>query len=225
MNLFRQLGRAILVLLPWALRRRLLVWCFGYRLDPSSRIGFSWVFPDHLEMGPGAWIGHLNMVKGMATMRMAAGSNIGKLNWITGEPKRGGRHFSDEPDRHPALLMDEGASITGRHFIDCSNTLSIGAFTIVAGNRSQIYTHAVDLEHSRQASQPVTIGHHCFIGAGAVILPGAKVPDCSVVGAMSLARGDLGEPYGLYAGVPARLVKRFDPEKTKFFSRTRSWVD
>jgi len=44
------------------------------------------------------------------------------------------------------------------------------------------------------------------IGAGSIILPDVKVGEGVAVGAMSLIKNDL-EPWGIYAGVPAKRIK------------------
>lgn len=52
----------------------------------------------------------------------------------------------------------------------------------------------------------VTIGEYCWVGAGATVLSGSKVGDRTVVGAMSLVRGDL-DADSLYVGIPARKIR------------------
>jgi acetyltransferase-like isoleucine patch superfamily enzyme len=51
------------------------------------------------------------------------------------------------------------------------------------------------------------IGHHVSIGTGATILP-VRICDHVVVGAGAVVTKDLTEP-GVYAGNPARLLRRF----------------
>jgi len=56
----------------------------------------------------------------------------------------------------------------------------------------------------------VIIGNDVWIGSEALILSGVKIGDGAVVGARSLVAKDI-EPYSIYAGNPARLIrKRFD---------------
>jgi acetyltransferase-like isoleucine patch superfamily enzyme len=52
-------------------------------------------------------------------------------------------------------------------------------------------------------SLPVRIGRHVIVGAGSVILPGVVLGDGVAVGALSLVNQDC-QPFGVYAGVPAR---------------------
>ncbi len=55
----------------------------------------------------------------------------------------------------------------------------------------------------------VRIGRHCVIGANSVILPGTVIPDGVAVGALSLVGPKTRlTSYGLYAGCPARLLRR-----------------
>ncbi len=53
---------------------------------------------------------------------------------------------------------------------------------------------------------PVYIGAHVIVGTGSTILPGLRVEEGCAVGAMSLLREST-EPWGIYAGVPARRLR------------------
>jgi acetyltransferase-like isoleucine patch superfamily enzyme len=58
---------------------------------------------------------------------------------------------------------------------------------------------------------PVEIGSGSWLGAGAVILPGARLGRNVVVGAGSVVRGEVPD-HAVVAGAPARIVRRLDPE-------------
>ena len=61
--------------------------------------------------------------------------------------------------------------------------------------------------------EDVVIGDDVWIGAGAIILKGVEVGEGSVIGAGSVVTRSL-EPYGIYAGNPARKIKdRFTPDE------------
>lgn len=53
---------------------------------------------------------------------------------------------------------------------------------------------------------PVRIGDRCWIGVGATILPGVTIGDSCIIAAGAVVTGDC-DPFGLYAGVPARRVR------------------
>lgn len=83
--------------------------------------------------------------------------------------------------------------------------------------------HGIALDGGLIADQPLTrrgirIGDDVWIGAGARILDGADIGDGCVVGAGAVVRGRL-EPLGIYAGVPARLVRMREPTMRYLKSR------
>jgi len=53
---------------------------------------------------------------------------------------------------------------------------------------------------------PIHLGRYSIVGAHSVVLPGASLGEGAVVGALSLVKEPL-PPWGVYAGVPARLVR------------------
>lgn len=56
----------------------------------------------------------------------------------------------------------------------------------------------------------VWIGRGTLIGFRSVLLPGVEVPDYSVVGAGSVVSGKLTHEHAVYAGNPARLIRRVE---------------
>jgi acetyltransferase-like isoleucine patch superfamily enzyme len=219
----KRLLAALLLILPWRLRRIILITIFGYKIHSTARIGFSIVCPDRLEMDAGARIGSLTMCKGISLLKMGEKSSIGSLNWITGFPEGDRTFFGADVGRRPELVLGAQAAVTTRHFIDCTNSVQIGRFTTFAGARSQILTHSIDLHECRQSSKPVRIGEYCFVGTGCVLLAGSALPDYSVLGACSLLNKEFSEPYFLYAGNPARAIKQL-PEDLAYFKRLTGFV-
>ena len=57
---------------------------------------------------------------------------------------------------------------------------------------------------------PVTIGSGCWIGAGAIILPGVTIGDGCVVGTGAVVTQDC-KPDAVYGGVPARHIRDLPP--------------
>jgi len=210
--------------MPWILKRRLLTLLYGYNLHPTARIGFSWIYPSHLFMAPGAKIGHFSTAIHLDEIRMDAKSSIGRNNWITGfSSLKITKHFQHQPDRKSILLMAEGSAITKNHHLDCTSPISIGKFTIIAGYQSQFLTHAIDIIESRQDSNPITIGSYCFVSTNVLILGGSILPDFCVLGAKSLLNKKYEDNYTLYAGLPAVPVKKITKD-AKFFLREEAFV-
>lgn len=222
--MMKLLLRLLIVLLPWPLRRRALnAWC-GYQLAPGSHVGLAWVFPRRLVMARGARIGHLTVVKGLDLLEMGERSSIGRLNWISAFPTgTGSPHFAHLQSRRAELSLEEHSAITHRHIVDCTERVEIGKFSTLAGFRSQILTHSIDLDACRQDASPVRIGHYCFVGTACTILGGAVLPDHSVLGAHSLLNKAHTTSYRLYGGVPATALTELRPDLA-YFARQQGFV-
>ncbi len=208
--------KILLLLLPWSLRRHLLQRLYGYELHPESRIGLAWVYPRHLAMAAGSRIDHLTVVKGLDRVSMAEFAGIGRLNWISGYPSGLPPHFAHQLDRRPELELAPHAAITNRHILDCTDRISVGAFATIAGFRSQLLTHSINLENCRQESRPIHIGAYCFVGTACTVLGGANLPDYCVLGAHSLLNKSFTETYTLYAGVPAEARRELGRDLAYF---------
>jgi serine acetyltransferase len=209
--------------LPWSVRREILKKQFGYEIHPGAKIGWAWVFPSRLIMEEGTRIDHLTVCKNIDLLHLKAHSTIGRGNWITGFPLGPSPHFAHQTDRHPELIVEEHSAITHRHLIDCTNSVTIGKFTTVAGFQSQIITHWIDIEQSRQTSAPVRIGDYCFVGTNSVLMGGSALPNFCVLGAKSFLNKAFTETHQLYGGVPARPVQSLSPD-CKYFRRTEGFV-
>ncbi|MEM9403002.1 MAG: acyltransferase [Pseudomonadota bacterium] len=211
------------LLFPWSLRRRLLNLSSANVIHREARIGLSLVRCDRLELGRGVRIGHFNVIKGLSQLTMGESASIGHWNWISGYPLSGTARFHGV-DRDPSLHVGDHSAITQHHRFDVSDRLEIGSFSIVAGYATQILTHAINVEASRQDVAPVTIGSYSFIGTRCVILPGSGFPSRSVLAAGAVLASTFSDEYVLYGGVPAKTIKTL-PEDAAFFSRSSGHVD
>jgi hypothetical protein len=84
--------------------------------------------------------------------------------------------------------------------------IEIGAHSIIAsGVRIIAHDAAIKRLTGYTEVRPVVIGERCYIGAGAIVLPGAVIGDDAIIGAGALVRGEV--PAGSVAvGNPARVV-------------------
>lgn len=200
---------SILVIpLPWVIRRFFYRTLLGYKISDGAWIGRSIVSVNCLFMGGGSRIGSMTIVRNLESLDMGESSRIGSFNWIFGLIDSQNKHFRASPERKSVLKLSAHAAITARHIIDCIDAVSIGFCSILAGHRSQVLTHSVDLYSSEQTCGPVTIGDYCFVGTGCIVLKGAKLPDYSILGAGSVfSRAIEDENYFLYSGNPAKPIK------------------
>jgi len=71
----------------------------------------------------------------------------------------------------------------------------------------------------------IVIGNDVWFGMRVIVLPGVRVADGCVVGAGSVVTDSLTEPYGIYAGNPARLLRhRFSPHVVKWLCAVQWWT-
>ncbi|RDC66096.1 acyltransferase [Adhaeribacter pallidiroseus] len=210
--------------LPWPLRRRVLQQWFGYKIHASARIGLAWVFPRKLVMGANSRIDHFTVAIHLDQIEMAKDATIGRGNWITGFPTQSdSSHFKHQFERRAELRLGEAAAITKNHHLDCTNAIEIGRFATIAGYQSQFLTHSIDVLENRQDSTPISIGEYAFVGTNVVVLGGAKLPACSVLGAKSLLNKVYAQEWTLYGGVPAKPIQEI-PRSAKYFTRQEGFV-
>lgn len=75
-------------------------------------------------------------------------------------------------------------------------------------------------EKSYQFNVPVHIGRRCWIGAGAIILPGVTIGDDTVIGAGSVVTKDI--PAKVVAvGNPCRVMREIGERDRKFYFKDR----
>lgn len=208
--------------LPWRLRRPLLERLLGYELHPTARIGVSWIAPRELVLKEGASISHFSICRNLDRLELGESAVIGSFNWITGGASPETGHFAEE-ERDRALILGDHAGLTSRHIVDCTNLVEIGRFSTVAGYRSLLMTHSIDLELSRQVSAAIRVGEYCFVGARCTLLAGSQLPDYSVLAAGSVLVEAYDETHRLYAGVPARPQKQLAADLL-YFARRHGYV-
>lgn len=215
---------ALCVFLPFPIKRLIYLKVFEWEVDRSARIGLAFIWAKSVKIGPGASIGHFTVLRNLDLLELNEKASVG--NWCYGTALNFGstKHFTDNPLRNPSLMLGKSASITGRHYLDCNDAITIGEFTTVAGRQTLFYTHGINIISNRQECAPISIGRYCIIGARCMIVKGAILPDYSVLGAQSVLSSRHEQPYGLYAGNPATLVKSLSRD-AMYFTRTDRFVD
>lgn len=99
-----------------------------------------------------------------------------------------------------------------------TNDLIIGAKLNIRGNNSIISWDCLilDTDFHRiykdgniiNENKLIEIGNHVWIGAKSTILKGTKIADGSVIEAGNLCTGLLSDEKSIYAGQPAKLIKK-----------------
>lgn len=114
------------------------------------------------------------------------------------------------------LHIDDDISIGQNVHITSGSDLKIGKATTILANvfitnidhdYQEIGTHILKQKKIIKKTQ---IGENCYIGIGACIQAGTILGKQCVVGANAVVRG-LFPDYSVIVGIPARVVKRYDP--------------
>lgn len=95
------------------------------------------------------------------------------------------------------IKISDFAGLSSRVSVYSSNDDYSGAF---------LTNPTIPKEFTNVSHGPVSIGRHAIVGSGSVILPNVTLHDGVAIGALSMANRDC-EAFGVYTGVPARLVK------------------
>jgi acetyltransferase-like isoleucine patch superfamily enzyme len=191
--------------LPGTVRRQLFRQWLGWDIDSTAKVGLSVIDARHVYMGSHVRIGHFNVLRNLERLSLHDNADIGQWNWITSDPTLA-RLISDGG----SLTLDNHSAVTSRHYLDCAGGISLGEFTIVAGIRSTILSHQIDLVESRQTVLPVTIGTHCFLGSDVRVTPGSVITDRCMVAMGAVVAKNLEQSGMMYGGVPAQPLKSVD---------------
>lgn len=93
-------------------------------------------------------------------------------------------------------------------YINADNGITIGDFTNLGPRVGLISANHDAVDNAvRAAAPPLRIGRFCWLGMGAVVLPGVELGDFTVVGAGAVVTRSFPAGYCVVAGNPARLLR------------------
>ncbi|HEY1653199.1 MAG TPA: hypothetical protein VGG09_15040 [Acidimicrobiales bacterium] len=205
----------VFAFLPMPLKRIVAKWVYRWDIHPTAYIGPSVLVVQHLSMGPGAAIGARNVITNLNELRMAEGAAIGSGNLIKGWWDHPTDHLTE---RNPAIFLGEHSQIASYHYIDCVDTLELGPHAAIAGFRSTVLTHSIDVVRDRYVAGPVVLGSHAGVMSGCMLLAGTQIPSRCIVSAGSVVTTKLKQELTFYRGNPAEAVRSL-PDTLRYFHR------
>jgi acetyltransferase-like isoleucine patch superfamily enzyme len=110
------------------------------------------------------------------------------------------------------VALEDDVSINSLTHIFGAGGVHIGARTLISAscNIASI-THSEQIAtRGRGIELPVVIEEDCWLGAGAIVLPGVRIGRGSIIGAGAVVTKDI-PPLSLAVGVPARVVRQIAP--------------
>ncbi|MER5481385.1 acyltransferase [Streptomyces sp. NPDC002734] len=110
------------------------------------------------------------------------------------------------------VVLGRGSHVIADTTVSIGDDCYFGPYVYVTSTN-----HSYDDPHQPIGKQwprtdPVEIGPGCWIGTGAVILPGARIGRNVVVGAGSVVRGVVPD-HSVVVGAPAKVVRRWTPDQ------------
>ncbi|MFY8127749.1 MAG: acyltransferase [Chitinophagaceae bacterium] len=109
------------------------------------------------------------------------------------------------------------------NYIQAFGKIYIGDYTQIAPNVGIITGNHDLYDNSKHIIKNVTIGKYCWIGMGAIILPGVELGDYTIVAAGSIVTKSFNEGYCVIGGNPAKLIKSLDKNNCVFHKSTNEY--
>lgn len=104
------------------------------------------------------------------------------------------------------LVLEAGVSVGWFVELDARGGIKIGHDTNISSHVKLITgSHDIDSPDFKADFLPIYIGHHVWIGTGAIILQGVKIGDGAIVAAGAVVTKDV-EPWTVVGGVPAQII-------------------
>lgn len=107
-------------------------------------------------------------------------------------------------------LIGRGSSIVGHFSIEIGDDVCTGPHVYVTDQNHGYEDLDVPIRLQQMPERPVAIGEGSWLGAGAIVLPGARIGRHVAVAAGSVVTGELPD-YCVAAGAPARVIRRYVP--------------
>lgn len=98
-------------------------------------------------------------------------------------------------------------AVVARQRIEIGDDVTLAPDVYVTDHNHRYDDPEVPIARQWVDAEPVRIGAGCWLGAGAVVLPGTTLGRNVVVAAGSVVRGEVPD-HAIAAGVPARVVRR-----------------
>ena len=198
------------ICLPAALKRVYYRRVFGWTVGRRVRVGLSYLDAATADLADDVRIGHFNILRNLADLRIGAGTYFLNFNQVSGA-----RSVNDPVRFASRLAIGSQVFFMSHHFVDVAGTVTIGDRTTVGGRDTHVWSHTLGVEPDGSGqikAIDVTIGADCYLGARVTVV-GCSIPVRTFVGAGSVVTKSFpADPDGhrvLLAGNPAAVRKRY----------------
>lgn len=106
------------------------------------------------------------------------------------------------------VAINDGTWINAKGGVTIGDDTIIGPGVIIHSSNHNFMDRDRLISEQGHTDAPVNIGRDVWICGGAIVLPGATIPDGCVIGAGGVVtRGSDLKPYSVSVGVPVRIIK------------------
>lgn len=162
-------------------------------------------------------------LRGMAHIHIAGNFRAGRHLWLEAVTRDNDMVFSPQIDIGLNVIVNDDVHIAATHYVSIGDDVLIASRVFITDHGHGDYRKANGADPEvpprlRQVNQnrSTIIEANVWIGDMVSILPGVRIGRGSVIGSNSVVTTDV-PPYCIAAGVPARIIRRYE-------SRSREWV-
>jgi putative colanic acid biosynthesis acetyltransferase WcaF len=105
------------------------------------------------------------------------------------------------------LRLGKNCHINRNTYLDTNGPISIGDYVSISLNCQLLTISHEGIKHEVDEIGGIIIKNFCSVYAGSIILPGAILEEGVILSAHSVLGGDT-EPWSVYSGNPAKLIRR-----------------
>jgi acetyltransferase-like isoleucine patch superfamily enzyme len=152
------------------------------------------------------------VIFGEGRISIGDGTTIGPLASISaGMPVHAGQRGEPIISIGDRCMLGKGIGIVGHERVEIGDDLWTGHYVYITDQNHGYEDVDLPVGVQMWKNEPVTIGDGCWLGHGAVVLPGSKLGRNVVVAAGAIVAGIEVPDYSVVAGVPARVVRHYEP--------------
>ena len=214
----RQALTTLVFLMPPSNLKNRLLNLLGHQVHPKARIGITLVRRVlRFELEEGALIGHFNVFRDLALVRVGYGSRIFMFNQVLGDS---GYEGGPDDGQRRTIKLGPHCHIISQHYLDCGAGIVLEENSWVTGIRSTLLTHAFHPTEGGIVLEPIVFKKGAVAATSCTLLPGTVVGEGALLaaGSTTWTGQDVAAEY-LHGGVPAR---RLSPIKIPAFVYNRA---
>jgi len=121
------------------------------------------------------------------------------------------------------IIIGKESYVGLNNILDFSDSITVGDYVHIAGPSTGLWTHSSaqmclnniplkEKDRKYRPTAPIIIEDNVYIGCNCTIYPGVTVGHHSIIAPNSAVTKDV-KPYSFVGGVPAKFIKRIEPEK------------